>query len=277
MFASKHPINHLVSTKSSPVKGGNSALAFARLLLQLLVSALLLTPATNLVAGAPVVDNVKNTVTSNKNPSKANSVSRNTAPKSKNKRGELLELIRRLQLVENENLLLHGKIEELQHQIDKLNKQQKKIYSELDQRLQERLKPKATTPTPVVSQVQIAEKSDYTKALGSLRDGDHTNALEQFAAFIKKYPDGRYIANAWYWQSEVFYVQGKFKKAISGFKSVAKKFPASHKAADALYKVALSYLEIGDKKSAKKHLKTLIKKYPQSKAAKKATKKSKSF
>ena len=58
-------------------------------------------------------------------------------------------------------------------------------------------------------------------------------ALDAFGAFIVRYPDHPYAANALYWRGESYYSLSDFSNAIAQFDALAIRYPASSKLPDA--------------------------------------------
>jgi len=59
-------------------------------------------------------------------------------------------------------------------------------------------------PKPKSDTVQVsgAEKQEYQQAYNELRNGRTNQSIEQFNAYLSKYPEGVYANNAQYWLGE---------------------------------------------------------------------------
>jgi tol-pal system protein YbgF len=194
---------------------------------------------------------------------------------------------------------LHNQIEELRHELSKLNGQievlandielsqnrQKDFYIDLDSRLRRIEQPDAASDTvssdtnssvveggPSASNTVATddENSDYQEAFGMFKIGRFKGAISKFKSFIKNYPTSKLVPSSHYWIGNSYYAMRDFKRAIDVQKKLVKDFPDSAKAPDAMLNIASSQKEINHKTAAKKTLKDLIAKYPISDAAEKA-------
>lgn len=195
---------------------------------------------------------------------------------------------------------LHKQIEELRHELSKLNGQievlandielsqnrQKDFYIDLDSRLRRIEQPDAVSDTvssdtnssadeggssPAGNTVATDdENSDYQEAFGMFKIGRFKGAISKFKSFIKNYPTSKLVPSSHYWIGNSYYAMRDFKRAIDVQKKLVKDFPDSAKAPDAMLNIASSQKEINHKTAAKKTLKDLIAKYPISDAAEKA-------
>lgn len=195
---------------------------------------------------------------------------------------------------------LHNQIEELRHELSKLNGQievlannielsqnrQKDFYIDLDSRLRRIEDPDAASsdtgtninssvvegksPENISEATTDTENSDYQEAFGMFKIGRFKGSISKFNSFIKKYPTSKLVPSAYYWIGNSYYAQRKFKSAIEVQEKLIKDFPDSAKVPDAMLNIASSQHEINHKTAAKKTLKDLIAKYPISDAAEKA-------
>lgn len=194
---------------------------------------------------------------------------------------------------------LHNQIEELRHELSKLNGQievlannieqsqnrQKDFYIDLDSRLRRIEDPDAissdmgtnTNSSAVegespanTAEATDTENSDYQEAFGMFKIGRFKGSISKFKSFIKKYPTSKLVPSSYYWIGNSYYAQRNFKSAIEVQKKLIKDFPESAKVPDAMLNIASSQQEINHKTAAKKTLKDLIAKYPISDAAEKA-------
>lgn len=133
-------------------------------------------------------------------------------------------------------------------------------------------------PAPRTAKLQPAkkvsarqgEKAEYNAALSAARSGRTAEGIRKFQAFLQKYPDGPYAANAAYWIGECLYSQGKYKEALNEFQSVNSSYPSHHKNADALLKAGITLSKMGDKDGAAEKFKNLFDRFPNSEAARRA-------
>lgn len=65
----------------------------------------------------------------------------------------------------------------------------------------------------------------YAEAEVQLNNGNFTNALQRFDAYLSKYPDGRYVVDANYYQAEIYASRKDWPKAAAGYEAVAARVP----------------------------------------------------
>lgn len=106
------------------------------------------------------------------------------------------------------------------------------------------------------------EKSSYSKAYDLLARGDSSGAVTLFDDFLRRYPDGPFSDNAWYWQGEAFYATRSFDRARNNFSIVVNSFPQSAKVPDARLKIGYAMYEQGDFGNARQVLTSVQDDYP---------------
>jgi tol-pal system protein YbgF len=131
----------------------------------------------------------------------------------------------------------------------------------------------APKPKPDTGQVSGPEKQEYQQAYNELRNGHTNQSIEQFKAYLIKYPTGVYANNAQYWLGEAYRVNQDNDAARKAFNDVIEKYSDAPKVPDALLK--LGYIEIDQNNMAKarEYLTRVITDYPKSPAALLASKK----
>ena len=191
-----------------------------------------------------------------------------------------------LQLALDENRRLHGVVEELNHRMDRLEREQRERYIELDQRLlQLRGNGPATgdvasgTPDAPsdVPPVPVTEREAYNVAielvnsarplLESEQRPQYQRALGLFREVIKDYPNGEFTANAFYWIGQLHFALKEYEAARAAFAQVDLLYDDHPKVPDALYKLGEVYNVLGDSDSARNYLNRVINDFPTSTAA----------
>jgi len=212
--------------------------------------------------------------------------------------GTLMEMFNRMEQLQAEVLKLRGEMEELSHKLDEAQKQQRDMYTDLDQRMQQ-LTAGGTAATPQMPAEQSApsdadaaasaeseapqapapaaadsgnRQAAYQKAFDTLKEGKYPEAIKAFKSFIASYPTGEYADNAHYWLAEAYYVSRDLNASRDMFRKMIKDFPQSSKVPDALLKIGLIEYDAGQKANAKELLTEVVKRYPDSSAAKMAEK-----
>ena len=119
--------------------------------------------------------------------------------------------------------------------------------------------PAANAPPPGVTALSLQQDAerDFSSAKYAL-------ALEDFANYIKYFPDYAYAPVAQYHIGEIYERNEQWDDAVIAFDKVVEQFPVNEKTADAAYFKAFS-LQKGDRKAeAKEEYKNFIAKYPAS-------------
>lgn len=187
----------------------------------------------------------------------------------------LVDMSQQLQSLRNEVRVLRGQLEEQAHLISRLNRQQRQLYSDLDERtkvLEESGVAAVADPvqpaTGAVSAASgdgdaaIAEQRSYQAAFDLLKEGRYEDASSSFSAFLSEYPGGRYADNAQYWLAESYYVSRKFPESLREFRTLVDSYPSSSKLSGAKLKIGFIHHELGEIAEAKRVLNAVIEEYP---------------
>lgn len=177
--------------------------------------------------------------------------------------GNGLQLLEQVQALQQEVQTLRGLIEEQQHALEILNRQQRatadtqlktatvqsnapaNTFSELAPPPLEGAQPTGPAATIATTPLEV-EKQLYEEAYGLLQSRQYQPAVDQLQALLKRFPDGQYALNAQYWVGEVFLVQGKVDLAESAFQQIVTKYPSHTKTGDALLKLGYVAYAKGD-------------------------------
>lgn len=197
----------------------------------------------------------------------------------------LATLYYQLQLLQDDVRRLQGIVEEQNHRLDRLVRDQRDRYIELDRRLVELGTPappaEAQTGTapagPVVSRGATTEAAAYNAAFAlvsgasnlvtSERLAAYAAALTAFQAMIAQYPAGEFTPNAYYWSGEIHLYTEELELARQAFVQVATLFPDHAKVPDALYKLGVVYHRLGDNQRALQYLDRVVAEHPNHTAA----------
>jgi tol-pal system protein YbgF len=220
----------------------------------------------------------------------------------------LLDKVRGLQQEVQE---LRGQLEIQAHDLKLLQEQQLSFYKDLDMRLREgsvkniaaasasgmpqnmpaTVMPATTIPAktapaqpfatpinpvtlPVMAKGRVNpanEQVSYLAAYELVKKKQYDNALLAMQAFVTKYPQGGYTANAQYWLGELYMVKNDYANAMAHFTIVLQNFPSSSKCAPSLLKVGYALAAMGRNDEARDKLQEVIQKYPDTNAAQLAT------
>lgn len=134
------------------------------------------------------------------------------------------------------------------------------------------IEPAEPLPTPISTATNrranpADEQMSYLAAYELINNKQFTEALPAMQAFVTKYPEGGYTANAHYWIGELYMVQKNYPEAVQQFELVLQKFPSSSKTSASMLKLGYALAAAGELNSAKQKLQTVIKQYPDTHAA----------
>lgn len=186
---------------------------------------------------------------------------------------------RQLDELQNEVNELRGITELHTYQLSQVLDRQRELYQELDRRVSQALKPVNQVPAAIIapsdntSEVNysnnLTENEAYDRAVNLvLKDKRYEQAIPEFEAFNKKFPNSSYSANAHYWLGQLLFNKGELAKARQEFDLVVSDYPESSKRSDAMLKLAMVEQKENNHAKAIAVYKTLIAEYPNSSAAK---------
>jgi tol-pal system protein YbgF len=159
-----------------------------------------------------------------------------------------------------------GQNEQLTRDVSDLQKQQKSISQNVEQRLRE-VEPAKVSMDGADFSVAPAEQQDFDAALAMFKQGNFAGAQSAFSGLLNKYPNTGYAPSAYFWLGNSQYANKSYKDAISSFRSLIAKAPQSTRAPEAALSIANCQSELKDVKGARKTLEDLVQAYPQSEAA----------
>jgi tol-pal system protein YbgF len=184
----------------------------------------------------------------------------------------LLDLSQRLEAAQNEVRMLRGQLDELQHQVQKTQDQQRDMYGDVDRRLaaleggSARVSAGATDssdlPVP-----QGDDRANYQAAFDLLKDGKYPEAISGFKQFLSKFPTSVLADNAQYWLGEAHYVTKAYPDALRDFRTVLEKYPDSRKTPDALLKIGFCNYELKNWPEARSALSQVVQRFGDTTAA----------
>jgi tol-pal system protein YbgF len=192
--------------------------------------------------------------------------------------GQLSELFYQLQILQQEIQDLRGQVEEQTYLVNRLQRDQKEQYLDLDRRLvavsenQPAPGPSSTTPPSTTSRPlqsgNLTEREAYTQAFEAMRAREFDNSMAGFQRLIETYPNGQFTPNAYYWIGELQLVaKDDAELARQSFTQVVTLYPDHQKAPDAMYKLGVVYHNLGDVTSALSFLQRVQNEHPSSPAA----------
>ena len=185
-----------------------------------------------------------------------------------------------LQVLQDDVRRLQGMVEEQHYRIERLTREQRERYIELDQRLVEIGRTPTEGPgTPATAGPALpkTERDAYNAAYALLRQSTGQSAperkegsleaLARFTELIETYPSGDFTPNAFYWSGEIHLYMDDLELARQAFVQVVNLFSDHGKVPDALYKLGVVYHRLGDNESALRYLDRVATEYADHAAA----------
>ena len=224
-----------------------------------------------------------------------------SAPPISSQNQALMEVLTRLQDIQEEVREMRGEMEVQSHAIESLRQRQRDLYLDVDRRLRrvetgsqttqpvapvQPVAPSVGSETPVTTTSQptaptappattvdpAQEQAAYQLAFNLLKEGRYQRSIGQFQEFLSRYPTGSYADNAQYWLGEANYVTRNFTQAIEEFRKVLNGFPDSPKTPDAMLKIGYAHYELQQWAEARNILAEIGQRFPQSTASRLAEK-----
>lgn len=127
-------------------------------------------------------------------------------------------------------------------------------------------KPAAGTPVSAAPDAPPAPPVDdlYKTALGDYMSAKYTLADAEFGDVIRYYPDNPLAGNAFYYQAEIAYRNGRYAEAIKSYDNVIEKYPASNKVPVSRLHKGQALIALKQKEAGVRELRTLIQRFPNS-------------
>ena len=211
---------------------------------------------------------------------------------------KLEELDRRLQAIErvmeNQSLVqLSGQVDSLERRTDELRgvaetldhnatgtaERQRRLYSDLDARLQEleasvQVARRSTSVIDggTLQQGELpvpggSDRDNYQVALEMLREERYDQSAASFKQFLVAFPQSQLASNAQYWLAESYYASNQFEQALTDFAGVIENYPTSSKVPDALLKMGYCNYSLERWNDARAALSRVQSDYPTTTAA----------
>lgn len=190
---------------------------------------------------------------------------------------DLGNLFYQLQQLQQEVMMLNGKVEEQAHELRNLKEQSLERYVDLDKRIAGGataipVAPASNTTTaavakPVTGNSNVAEQAGegeaYRSAYALVRTQKFNDATAAFKQFLRDYPAGKYAPNAHYWLGELYLVMqpADLESSRQAFTLLLSQYPDNSKAPDAMYKLGKVYFMKGNREKAREYLDRVISQY----------------
>jgi tol-pal system protein YbgF len=158
---------------------------------------------------------------------------------------------------------LSGQLQTLNDTLDELKARLDKVSKQLEdmQAAQQNL-----STQPAQPQAPQAPPPDvlYNNALRDYNAGNNDLAGQEFAQYVKAYPNTDLAGNCYFYLAEVAYRQGNYQEAEKNYDLVLQNFPGGNKSASAQLKKGFSLIELGQRSEGIAELRHVVQRYPHS-------------
>jgi tol-pal system protein YbgF len=178
-------------------------------------------------------------------------------------------LFEQVQDLRQEVMRLRGLVEAQQYTIDRLERESRDRYVDLDRRIARLGGGGGSFPADGAGEpgddgadaaAPADERAAYERAFALTREKRFDEAVSAFRQFISSWPDGVYVPNAWYWLGEIHLAKAPpdLEQARQAFVQVVQLWPDHPKVPDALYKLGVVYDGLGEREQARSHLRRVL-------------------
>jgi tol-pal system protein YbgF len=163
---------------------------------------------------------------------------------------------------------LSGQIQSLNDTLDELKVRLAAVSKQLQdmQAAQQNLQSQQTQQQQQQQEQAQAPPPDvlYNNALRDYNAGNNDLSSQEFAEYIKFYPNTDLAGNAYFYLAEIAYRQANYQEAAKDYDQVLQNFPTGNKAPSAELKKGYSLIELGQKEDGITELRHLVQRYPRS-------------
>jgi len=130
----------------------------------------------------------------------------------------------------------------------------------------------APSPSPE-AQGKNAEQAEFDRGVHLMQQKQYEAARKEFQGFVSKFPKSGLEESALYNIGECYFLEKHYEEAIKAFQQVVDKYPKGGKTASALLKQAMGWQQMGEMTMARIIYTRLVEKFPGTAQAQAAEKK----
>ena len=116
----------------------------------------------------------------------------------------------------------------------------------------------------------ISADTLYQNGLRDFNGGNYDLARQEFADYLKNFPQNPMAGNAQFYMGELAYAEGNFQEAVTQYDMVIYSYPKSFKLAAALLKKGQAEVKLGQKATGTRDLREVVRRFPGTDEAKQA-------
>jgi tol-pal system protein YbgF len=163
---------------------------------------------------------------------------------------------------------ISGQIQSLNDTLDELKARLAKVSKQLEdmQAAQQSLATPQAGAAPTQTPPPQAPPPDvlYNNALRDYTAGKNDLAAQEFADYVKYYPNTDLTGNSYFYLADLSYRGGNYAQAVKDYDQVMQNFPDGNKTAAAQLKKGYALIELGQKDAAIVELRHVVQRYPRS-------------
>ena len=213
------------------------------------------------------------------------------------------DLYSRIEELQTQMRTLNGRIEQLEHKLDQLQRTQASAVQTpapqpsmspsgtvvIEEAPPSRPQPQAALPSappaaetfprtgaPSFSpdaQGKNTEQSEFDRGFNLMQQKKYEAARKEFQGFVSKFPKSDMEESALYYVGESYFLEKHYEEAIKAFQQVVDKYPKGAKTASALLKQGMGWQQMGETTMARIIYTRLVEKFPGTAQAQAAEKK----
>ena len=108
----------------------------------------------------------------------------------------------------------------------------------------------------------LSEQQLYQMAYDSVINSNFERSIAEFDQYMNIYPEGRFVANAYYWKGQAYLYLNRYSEAKDSYEVILSEFEDSAKLPDAMYGLGLSYQGLGNITQARQLLNEIKRRFP---------------
>jgi tol-pal system protein YbgF len=163
---------------------------------------------------------------------------------------------------------LSGQIQSLNDTMDEIKVRLAKVTKQLEdmQSGQQSLAAQQAQQQAQQQAVASAPPPDvlYNNALRDYTGGKNDLASQEFADYLKFYPNTDLAGNCYFYMGELQFRANNYQQAVQSYDQVLQNFPSGNKAASAQLKKGLALVELGKQDEGVTELRHVVQRYPHS-------------
>ncbi len=135
------------------------------------------------------------------------------------------------------------------------------VIQSMDAKLAAAAQPPPAVIPPVTPPLPSGEVL-YQNALRDLNGGKFDLARQEFADYLKYFPNGEFASNAQFYIGETHYQQGKYSDAVIAYDKGLLNYPKGNKVAESYLKKGFALIELGQRSAGMRELRIVVQRFP---------------